>query len=111
MNSNLNIYDNLVQATKDLNDRGYKHDFQMEKDGLRCLKTGKIYKSSEMKIVEYHRLEGATNPSDMSIIYVIECNDNVNGIVISAYGTYADIALSEFMDKVKIKTKENITPN
>jgi hypothetical protein len=58
-----------------------------------------------MWIVEYFRFEGASNPSDMSILFSVECEDGNRGTIISAYGIYADTKLVEFMSKVKIKNE------
>ncbi|MEM1122799.1 MAG: phosphoribosylpyrophosphate synthetase [Bacteroidota bacterium] len=101
----LNKYDNLVVATNALLKRGFKSDFKLTKNGMKDLKTKKLYQPEDMAIVEYHRFEGMTNPSDMSIIFAVVCNDQNKGTVISSYGTYADMQLVKFMDKVKIQKR------
>jgi hypothetical protein len=99
----INRYPSMIAAVQDLQSRGYNCDFQMSGNILKCLTTNKLYQAQDITIVEYHRFEGITNPEDMSIIFVVECTDNTKGTVVSAYGTYADIKLLDFMDKVKIK--------
>jgi hypothetical protein len=56
-----------------------------------------------MCIVEYFRFEGESNPSDMSILFSVECDDGNRGTIVSSYGIYADTNLEEFMSKVKTK--------
>ncbi len=103
---NPNKYSTLVEAFQELKKRGYRSSFKLQEKGMKCLTTEKIYQPENMKIVEYQRFEGATNPSDMSILFAVECDDGVKGTVISSYGTYADMKMVKFMDKVKIKEIE-----
>ncbi len=106
--TNINRYSTLVIAVQDLQKRGYECDFQVSGSSIKCLKTNKLYQPQDMTIIEYHRFEGVSNPDDMSIVFVVECNDGTKGTVISAYGMYADINLLDFMDKVKIKENEQM---
>lgn len=99
----INKYGTLIKALNALKKRGFKASFKFQENGMKCLKTNKIYQPNEMVIVEYHRFEGETNPSDMSILFAVECKDKTKGTIISSYGTYADMKLVKFMDKVKIK--------
>lgn len=95
-------YQTLSEATNALKRRGFEEEFKMQGNQLKCIKTGKCYLASEMKIVEYHRFEGLANPSDMSIVFAIIGKDGIKGTVVSSYGTYANNELLTFMDKVKI---------
>ena len=103
----LNRYTTVVHAVEALKKRGFTGEFKLdaESNRMRNLKSGKHYQPEDMKIVEYHRFEGVSNPSDMSIVFAIESNDGNKGIIVSSYGMYADMELIEFMDKVKIKER------
>ena len=103
----LNRYTTVVHAVEALKKRGFTGEFILDAENhrMRNLKSGKNYRPEDMKIVEYHRFEGASNPSDMSIVFAIESNDGMKAIVVSSYGMYADMKLIEFMDKVKIKER------
>ena len=103
----LNRYTTVVHAVEALKKRGFTGEFILDAENhrMRNLKSGKNYRPEDMKIVEYHRFEGASNPSDMSIVFAIESDDGNKGIVVSSYGMYADMKLVEFMDKVKIKER------
>lgn len=74
---------------------------------MRNVKSKKSYAPQDMEIVEYHRFEGASNPSDMSIVLAVEGKDGIKGIIISPFGMYADVKMIEFIDKVKIKERES----
>ena len=104
-----NRYENLVDAEKDLKKRGFSSSFQLtDKKKMQCLENGKIYTQEDMRIVEYHRFEGESNPSDLAVIFAVTCRDKTRGTVVSSYGPYADLQLSLFMDKVKIVEQQNI---
>ncbi|MCO6492036.1 MAG: hypothetical protein J5I98_26705 [Phaeodactylibacter sp.] len=105
----LNRYTTVAHAVEALKKRGYTEEFKLIAGSgtMKNLKSGKSYRPDEMKIIEYHRFEGMSNPSDMSIVFAIELNDGSKGIIISSYGMYADMSLVEFLDKVKIKEQAN----
>lgn len=103
----LNSYDNLVQATAAFAERGFSGQFKYIDNQLVHLETDSSYRADQLQIVEYHRFEGATNPSDMSVIFGIETDDGMKGTLIMAYSADADMDLLSFIDKVKIKTPEH----
>jgi hypothetical protein len=102
----LNQYTSVAHATRALRKRGFKYDFKLEdRKWMRNLGNKKKYKPSDMTIVEYHRFEGMSNPSDLSIVFAVETHNGDKGIIVSSYGVYADMDLVEFMDKVKVKER------
>lgn len=104
----VNQYTSVAHATKGLRERGFKDEFKLEDpQKMKNLTTETIYKPDDMVIVEFHRFEGISNPSDMSIVFAVETNDGRKGVVISTYGVYANMKLVEFMDKVNIKKKSS----
>ncbi len=105
----LNRYTTVAHAVEALKKRGYTAEFKLDKEAnkMRNIKNDKSYAPEDMEIVEYHRFEGTSNPSDMSIVLAVEGKDRSKGIIISPYGMYADVKLIEFIDKVKIKERES----
>ena len=65
--------------------------------------SGKTFKADELTIVEHYRFEGASDPDDMSVVYAIESNDGLKGIVADAFGLYANPNLGGVLEKVKIR--------
>lgn len=86
------VYDTVSQAVNDLIKRGYTADFNItQEDTLYCSKTNKSLSPEEFKIDELYRFDGDTNPDDEMIVYAISSEiKDVKGILINAYGTYAD---------------------
>ena len=105
----INRYANQTNAIRDLENMGFTEDFKLEKNGMRCIQSGKIYKPSDMSIVEFHRFEGESNPDDMSVVFAVRCKDGIKGLIVSSFGIYADMDLVSFMDKVKILEHETTT--
>ena len=80
---------------------GYTDDFKVIEEGMKSLRTDKIYKPDEVSIVNFFRFEGQSDPDDMSILYVIETNDGIKGTLVDAFGTYADQEVTEFILEVE----------
>ncbi len=95
-------YRTLTEALTQLRRKGFTEGFKLEDKKLKCLESGKSYTPDDLRIVEYHRFEGESNPSDMSVVFAVKCKDGAQGTIISSYGTYANMPLITFMDKVKI---------
>jgi hypothetical protein len=93
----------LVNVENRLSADGFNKDFKVENGRLHTLDTGssKTYGPEDVTIVDFYRFEGESDPDDMSILYAIEANDGVRGTVSSAYGTYGDAGLDEFMLQVE----------
>ena len=99
----INSYSTLTEALQDLTRRGFSDNFTVEEEGLRSTATGNLLHSYDVTSVEYHRFEGESDPADMSVVYALECKDGSRGIVIDAYGTYADPVIGNFLKNVRLK--------
>lgn len=97
-------YRTLIYAIEELKKQGYTNEFKIKNKKLLDLKTRKSYLPDQMTIVEQHRFEGMSNPSDMSILFALETEDGEKGTVVSSYGPYADINLFEFLNQVEVDT-------
>jgi hypothetical protein len=103
---NLNIktmenYDSLMDALTGLKKRGYTEDFNLEKNGLHCPGLDIRLKPEEFTIDEYFRFEGASDPDENSIVYAISSNRGIKGVLVNAYGVYAEDLSMEMSAKLK----------
>jgi hypothetical protein len=88
---------------------GYTENFKVAEQGLQSLETEKIYKPDQIHIVNFFRFEGASDPSDSAILYIIETNDGARGTLIDAYGMYADANIDRFIKEVENISKKHAT--
>ena len=96
-------YDSELDAILDLRGRGYTADFDLVGDKLRDVTSGRRFRPEELAIVEHDRFEGDSDPDDMSVVYAIESDDGVRGIVVNAFGPYAEPRLGAFLQKIRIR--------
>ena len=96
-------YSTVSEAVRGLNVRGFTANFELAGDVLRAVDSGKTFTAQQLTIVEHDRFEGASDPDDESVVYGIAATDGTRGVVVDAYGVYADPRLSEFFKDVKVR--------
>ena len=64
----MNNYDTVTEAVNDLKARGYNIDFNLAFDQIICPNDNISLKPHEFEIVEVHRFEGESNPSDEDVV-------------------------------------------
>ena len=102
----------LDSCINTLSSEVFSDDYKMTDKGLKSLKRDRIYSPEEVKVLNFYRFEGISDPADNSILYAIETTDGGRGTLVDAYGPYADSKISGFMQQVEeIKKKtEKGTP-
>ena len=91
----------LVSSLNGLVQKGYREDYKVTDKGLKALKTDKVYQPEQVKVVDFHRFEGASDPADESILYAIETEDGGKGTLVDAFGPSSDTKVTLFMQKVE----------
>ena len=83
-------YETLVDATNDLMKKGYTANLSIEGDTVDDKSRDIHMTADDFSIDEFYRFEGASNPSDMSIVYAVSSPKyDLKGLIVDAYGTYA----------------------
>lgn len=95
-------YDTLSEAIQKLKEEGYIEDFNLCDAGVENKHKKTIHISEELKVVEFYRFEGETNPDDNSVLYVIETTSGEKGLLVDAYGMYSGNISQEMLNKLKI---------
>ena len=78
-------------------ERGFTDQFRATSDGLKSIESNKIYQPTDVRIPNFFRFEGISDPDDTSILYEIETNDGRKGTLVDAYGLYSDPKVARFM--------------
>jgi hypothetical protein len=94
------IYDTVSSAVNGLRERGYVIDFNLSDNCLIC--EGAKFDAADFEIVEVHRFEGQTDPADEAVVFAIESNTGLKGILVNAYGPYAESMGSDIVKKLSV---------
>ncbi len=100
----------LVSCTNRLTKEGFTENFVAHKTGIEAPSIKKMYVPSEVKIVNFYRFEGDSDPADNAVLYAIEANDGTRGLLIDAYaGPYVDQRIGKFIKEVEDIEKKKHT--
>ena len=90
-----------MPAIRRLERAGYTAEFIAEAGGtLRVSGTARRYAGDDVRIHDFYRFEGTSDPDDMSVIYAVETGDGTRGMLIDAFGAYADPAIAAVVDRM-----------
>lgn len=91
-------YDTVSEAVSGLRKRGFETDFNLAENCLVC--NTRRFNVEDFEIVEMHRFEGNTDPSDEAVVYGIESVTGMKGILVSGYGISAEGMSAEMAKKL-----------
>lgn len=91
------ITDCVNKVVKD----GYIDSFKVTRQGLHSTARDRYFNPEQVRVINFFRFEGESDPADNSIMYVIETDDGLKGTLIDAYGPYSDAAVTKFMNDVE----------
>ncbi|RZJ49947.1 MAG: phosphoribosylpyrophosphate synthetase [Flavobacterium sp.] len=96
-------YDTLTEAINTKQAEGYTFDFNLSNSTLSCKTLNKTFESSEFNVDAFYRFEGDSNPDDSSILYAIQTESGVKGLLVDAYGAYSDNLNAAMIQKLKMR--------
>ena len=96
-----NQYNTLSEAVELLKERGFSHNFRINDQGELIESGEESFEPAQVKLVEFHRFEGTSDPGDMSIVYALETESGVKGTVVDSFGVDGSESISDFMNKVE----------
>ena len=92
----------LINVEAKLNRDGFTRNFRVCDNRLQSFENpDKTYDVEDVRIVDFYRFEGESNPDDMSILYAIQCNDGTRGTISNSYGPMADADIDTFLVQVQ----------
>lgn len=98
-------YTTMTEAVDGLKSRGFTSNFEFIDNKLQAMESDRRFAADELTIVEHYRFEGITNPADESIVFAIESRDGTRGVLVDAYGVYANPELTTFLKGVEIRER------
>jgi hypothetical protein len=98
-------YETLTEAILDLKSRGYNSDFNLHPEWIECVPLNVRLGPGQFHVDEVYRFEGMTNPDDSSVIFAVSTPQGVKGVLIDAYGVYAESLSAEMVKRLKIDSK------
>ncbi len=107
----LNIYTMMTTLSgvlEKLRIRKQDNEFQIAEKKFSA-PSGKLYNPEDLMIIKTYRFEEDSNPSDSSVLYLIEANDGLIGYSMDAYGAYSnhdDDYYDEFIRKIPVSERE-----
>lgn len=94
-------YDTLSQAIEGLRGQGYTYDFNVSENCIECSHLDLIIHPDDFQVDKVFRFEGDSSTDDSSAVYAIISGDGkVKGILVTAYGVYADPMSAELLRKL-----------
>lgn len=91
----------LTQCVNKMVKEGYTDSFKVTSRGLLCQRTDETFQAEDVRVINFYRFEGQSDPGDNTILYVIETNTGLKGTLVDAYGPYSDAAVNKFMQSVE----------
>lgn len=98
----MQAFTTLSEAINTLKKQGYTRDFNLIDHGIECRESRKAYLAKTLNVDTVYRFEGMNDPDDSSVLYAISTEDGDKGLLVDAYGVYADNISQEMIDKLKI---------
>lgn len=99
----------LSQVIEKLRLKRQDNEFILSPEGF-SIGNGKFFQPDELKIIKTFRFEGESDPSDSSILYVMEGNDGTIGYSVDAYGAFSnhdDVDYNGFIVRIPVEERED----
>jgi hypothetical protein len=93
--------DTLSERMNYLRENGYREEFKVAGNKLQTCDGSQSFSPNQIKIMEHYRFEGESDPGDSTVLYAIETDSGIKGILSDAFGVYSDPEQVSFMQKIK----------
>ena len=98
----------LTSVLEKLRIKKKDNEFKMTSDGF-GIGNNKYYQPEDLSIIRTYRFEGDSDPSDNSVLYLIEATDGLIGYSLDAYGAYSDHegeGYDDFIRKISVHERD-----
>lgn len=94
-------FETMTDALQNLNERGYAYNFNLADSCIECREINLTLHPEQFAITEFYRFEGMTDPADSAVVYAIVADNGIKGVLVNAYGVYADSLSSDMVKKLR----------
>ena len=93
-------YETVSAAVDGLKKRGYVMDFNLDENCIVCHEDK--FDPEDFEIVEVYRFEGNSDPADEAVVYAVESNKGLRGVLVNGYGPSSESMSSEMAKKLQL---------
>ena len=104
----MKAFDTLSEAIFSLKNQGYTNDFNLHPEWIECPPLKVRLTPEEFHVDQVHRFEGMTNPDDSAILFAVSSTSGLKGLLVDAYGPYADSLSPIMVQKLTIDSRTNL---
>ncbi|MFN0047577.1 MAG: hypothetical protein ACKVOU_00470 [Cytophagales bacterium] len=91
----------MSELILELKQKGFSEEFSVTTKGELTYPEGDFFKPTQVKIVDFFRFEGESDPSDESILYALEAENGVKGVLSHIYGRELSVENQKASDFIK----------
>lgn len=84
-----------------LNELGYRRNLVLKDQTMICTESEESFFPEDLSLVGSFRFESFSDPEDISIIYAVQANNGSRGVIVDAFGTYADPEIGMYLQHVR----------
>ena len=99
MDSQMYHYATVSKALKELAEKGFTVDFNLEEDRIKKNK-------NDFEIVHIYRYEGESDPGDEATVYGIRSKDGEQGVFVAGLSSYTEKSAAKVLHEMSIKGRE-----
>ena len=99
----------LSQVIEKLRLKRQDNEFRLTEEGF-TIGNGKFFLPADLKIIKTYRFEGESDPSDSSVLYLLEGNDGTIGYSADSYGAFSnhdDMHYDDFLRKIPVEERDD----
>ena len=93
-------YETVSDAVVGLKKRGYVLDFNLDENCIIC--HDDKFDPEDFEIVEVYRFEGDSDPADEAVVYAVESNKGLRGVLVNGYGPSSESMSSDMAKKLHL---------
>ena len=105
----MKTFETLSETMEYLKGSGYIHDFNLHPDWIECPPLKLKLAPDQFHVDQVHRFEGITSSADDSaILFAVSSSNGVKGLLVDAYGPYAESLSTIMIQKLTIDNRTNL---